>query len=65
MQIRAASDIRFINQLKIRSVILSSTGVPAKRRSCDCWGVGAKDLLFARAKSKADPSVAQIGATSG
>jgi hypothetical protein len=34
-------------------------GVPGDGRFCRCWGGGAKDLLFARAENKADPSVAQ------
>jgi len=46
-------------------VILSVAGVPGDGRFCRCWGGGAKDLLFARAEDKADPSVAQNGATSG
>ncbi len=70
---------RAAEKLFSEGVILSEAGVPSKRFSCGCWGGEAKDLLFAHAENKADPSIAspnkpttglsgtprKIGATSG
>jgi hypothetical protein len=50
---------RLLKNCSLRGVILSATGAPGNGRFCRCWGGGAKDLLFARAEDKADPSVAQ------
>jgi len=56
---KAEMEARLLKKLFSEGVILSEAGVPGDGRFCRCWGGGAKDLLFARAESKADPLVAQ------